>query len=378
MLKILSVVGARPNFMKVAPLHREFRRRGDVDSRIVHTGQHYDARMSDVFFSQLGLPRPHHYLGVGGGSHARATAKVMTAFEPVLLEEDPDVVLVVGDVNSTLACALVAAKLHYPVAHVEAGLRSGDRAMPEEVNRICTDAVSDHLFVTEQAGMVNLAREGVAAAKTHFVGHVMIDSLEHYLARAADVDVAAVLADNALPDQRLPDRLPAAGFVLSTMHRPSNVDAREGLAAVAEIFDRVAAHQPVVFPIHPRTRASAEREGFLATWRDDPRVVLAEPLGYLQFVACLRACRAVITDSGGIQGETTYLRKPCFTFRASTEQPVTVELGTNVLMPSLDPDRAVAHFEAFLGGEAKPGAIPPLWDGRASARIAEVLAAAYG
>ena len=378
MPKILSVVGARPNFMKVAPLHRAFSRRGDVTSRIVHTGQHYDARMSDVFFTQLGLPQPHHYLGIGGGSHAEATAKVMMAFEPVLLVEDPDVVLVVGDVNSTIACALVAQKLHYPVVHVEAGLRSGDMRMPEEINRICTDAICDHLFVTEQAGMVNLAREGVAAAKTHFVGHVMIDSLQHYLEETAEVDIAEMLRANAEAEQALPTELPAADFLLTTMHRPSNVDTREGLAAIAEIFDRLAAHQPVVFPMHPRTRANAKREGFLARWRGDHRIILTEPLGYLQFVAALRACRAVVTDSGGIQEETTYLRKPCFTFRSSTERPVTVELGTNVLMPSLEPDRVVSHYEAFLSGKMKPGVVPPLWDGRASERIAEILVNAYG
>ncbi len=378
MIKVLSVVGARPNFMKVAPLHREFTRRGDVDSRILHTGQHYDARMSDVFFNQLGLPEPHHYLGVGGGSHAEATARVMVAFEPVLAAEAPSVVLVVGDVNSTIACALVASKLHYPVVHVEAGLRSGDRRMPEEINRICTDAIADHLFVTEQAGMVNLAREGVAAEKTHFVGHVMIDSLRHYLDRTADVDVAAMLRENAIADQRLPASLPKEGFVLSTMHRPSNVDSRGGLTAIAEIFDRIAAHQPIVFPIHPRTRANAERDGFLATWLADERIILTEPLGYLQFVALLRACRAVVTDSGGIQEETTYLQKPCFTFRSSTERPVTVELGTNILMPTLEPDRVLQHFERFIGGDLKAGTVPPLWDGRASERIAEVLVAAYG
>lgn len=363
--------------MKVAPLHREFGRRGDIDSRIVHTGQHYDARMSDVFFNQLGLPEPHHYLGVGGGSHAQATAKVMMAFEPVLEAERPDVVLVVGDVNSTIACALVASKLHFPVVHVEAGLRSGDRRMPEEINRICTDAISDHLFVTEQAGMVNLAREGVSAEKTHFVGHVMIDSLRYYLEQTAEVEVAAMLRENAIAEQALPAELPQTSFVLTTMHRPSNVDDRAGLTAIAEIFDRIAAHQPIVFPIHPRTRANAEREGFLATWLADERIILTEPLGYLQFVSLLRACRAVVTDSGGIQEETTYLQKPCFTFRSSTERPVTVELGTNILMPSLEPDRVLAHFEAFVAGELKEGSIPSLWDGRASERIAEVLVGAY-
>ena len=376
-IKVLSVVGARPNFMKVAPLHRAFTRRGDVDSRIVHTGQHYDARMSDVFFRQLGLPQPHHYLGVGGGSHAVATANVMTAFEPVLREEDPTVVLVVGDVNSTIACALVAAKLHYPIVHVEAGLRSGDRSMPEEINRVCTDAISDHLFVTEQSGMVNLAREGVPEARTHFVGHVMIDSLRHYLRQTDGIDVAAMLTENAVADQALPPTLPREGFVLSTMHRPSNVDHAAGLEAIAEIFDRIADHRPIVFPIHPRTRRNATREGLLQRWLDDPRLILTEPLGYLQFVSLLRSCKAVVTDSGGIQEETTYLRKPCFTFRDSTERPVTVTLGTNVLMPSLDPDRVLAHYEAFEAGQLKTGVIPPLWDGHASERIAEILHRAY-
>lgn len=363
--------------MKVAPLHREFTRRGDITSRIVHTGQHYDARMSDVFFNQLGLPKPHHYLGIGGGSHAQATAKVMMAFEPVLLEENPDVILVVGDVNSTIACALVAKKLHFPVVHVEAGLRSGDRKMPEEINRLCTDIICDHLFVTEQDGMINLAREGVDESKIHFVGHVMIDSLTHYLKQTADVNIGTMLAENAVADQKLPSALPNEDFVLSTMHRPSNVDNEEGFEAIAEIFERISKHRPIVFPIHPRTRNNAAKFGYLDKWLANDRLILTEPLGYLQFVALMRSCKAVVTDSGGIQEETTYLQKPCFTFRSSTERPVTVDLGTNILMPSLDPDRVMEHYDRFERGELKDGVIPPLWDGLASNRIATILHDTY-
>ena len=359
-MKILSVVGARPNFMKVAPLHRAFLARG-LNSCIVHTGQHYDARMSKVFFEQLELPVPDHYLGLGGGSHTQQTARIMLKFEEVLQQENPDLVLVVGDVNSTIACALVAVKMHYPVAHVEAGLRSGDRRMPEEINRILTDRISDYLFVTEHSGLVHLAREGVPEEKIFFTGNVMIDSLVHYRQKAAKT---GILQEH---------RLEPGEYVLMTMHRPSNVDHPEGLQAIMEIVRRTARHKQVVFPMHPRTRNNLERFELYAAFRQIENLLLTEPLGYLEFLQLMQNAFAVITDSGGIQEETTFLQVPCFTFRESTERPVTVELGTNMLLPDLNPDSVAEAFEALLQGRVKKGSIPPLWDGRAAERIAEIL-----
>ncbi len=359
-MKILSVVGARPNFMKVAPLHRAFLARG-LDSRILHTGQHYDARMSKIFFEQLELPQPHHYLGVGGGSHTQQTAQIMLKFEQVLQQEQPGLVLVVGDVNSTIACALVAVKMHYPVAHVEAGLRSGDRRMPEEINRILTDRISDYLFVTEQSGLDHLAREGVPEEKIFFTGNVMIDSLVYYREKAAQTSVLQQ------------HELKPGEYVLMTMHRPSNVDHAEGLQSIIEIVRRTAKHKQVVFAMHPRTRNNLERLGFLGAFRQIKNLLITEPLGYLEFLQLMQNAFAVITDSGGIQEETTFLQVPCFTFRDSTERPVTVELGTNILLPDLNPDSVEEAFLALLQGKVKEGQIPPLWDGHAAERIAEIL-----
>jgi len=360
-MKLLSIVGARPNFMKVAPLHRAFSRREGVVSEIVHTGQHYDVRMSEVFFNQLELPQPHHYLGVGGGTHAQQTARIMLRFEEVLEAGRPDVVLVVGDVNSTIACALVAVKAGIPVAHVEAGLRSGDRSMPEEINRILTDAISEYLFVTEQSGVDNLSKEGVAEEKVHFVGNVMIDSLAHYREKARALDNLEQLG------------LSAGDYVLMTMHRPSNVDSAEGLRAISEIIEGTAEHKRVVFPIHPRTAKNAEALGLMAAWRSLPGLLLVEPQGYLEFLNLMQHAFLLITDSGGIQEETTWLQVPCFTFRATTERPVTVTLGTNLLFSDLDPGKVHAQFLELLAGKGKRGVIPPLWDGNAAERIAAIL-----
>ena len=361
-MKILNIVGARPNFMKVAPLHRAFSRRKGVVSKIVHTGQHYDARMSDVFFNQLELPQPDYYLGVGGGTHTQQTARIMLQFEEVLEKERPDLVLVVGDVNSTIACALVAVKMGIPVAHVESGLRSGDRAMPEEINRILTDSISDHLFVTEQSGMVNLAKEGVADEKVHFVGNVMIDSLVYYREKARALDNVKNLG------------LSAGEYVLMTMHRPSNVDTAEGLRAISKIIEKTVKHKKVVFPIHPRTSKNAEALGLLDAWKSQPDLLLMEPQGYLEFLNLMQHAFLLITDSGGIQEETTFLQVPCFTFRASTERPVTVTLGTNRLFSDLDPEKVYAQFLELLSGKGKEGIIPPFWDGEAAERIARILA----
>ncbi|TDB61373.1 non-hydrolyzing UDP-N-acetylglucosamine 2-epimerase [Arundinibacter roseus] len=360
-MKILSIVGARPNFMKVAPLHRAFLAHPTIQSRIVHTGQHYDSRMSDVFFNQLQLPVPDYFLGIGGGSHTQQMANIMLAFEPILQAEKPDVVLVVGDVNSTIACALVAVKEHIPVVHVEAGLRSGDRGMPEEINRILTDSISDFLFVTERAGMENLAVENVASEKVFFVGNVMIDSLVQYRQQAQKL---RLLEEHNLPD---------GGYVLMTMHRPANVDQEKGLKSILQIIKNTAAHQTVVFPVHPRTLNNLERFGLRTELEAIPNLYLMEPQGYLEFLNLMEHASLIITDSGGIQEETTFLQIPCLTFRDSTERPITVELGTNYLLSDLNPESVHALLMDILNGQAKKGTIPPLWDGHAAERITNIL-----
>jgi UDP-N-acetylglucosamine 2-epimerase (non-hydrolysing) len=359
-MHILSVVGARPNFMKVGPIHRALSAREGVRSRIVHTGQHYDERMSDVFFRQLELPEPDVYLGVGSGSHAEQTGRVMMAFEKVVQEEHPDLVIVVGDVNSTLAAALVGAKLHVPVAHVEAGLRSGDRAMPEEINRLATDAIADHLFVTERSGLEHLRREGIPDERVHFVGNVMIDSLVHFRTKAAET---SVLDDLGVEPK---------GYALVTMHRPRNVDDPERLAEVVRILEVVAERYPVVFPVHPRTRKNLADAGLDDRLAGLDGVRLLEPVGYLEFLKLMEHAAAVVTDSGGIQEETTYLGVPCLTLRPNTERPVTVEVGTNVLLP-LDAERVAERIRDVAAGRFKQGTVPPLWDGKAAERIAEIL-----
>ncbi|ARK11354.1 UDP-N-acetylglucosamine 2-epimerase (non-hydrolyzing) [Fibrella sp. ES10-3-2-2] len=361
-MKILSIVGARPNFMKVAPLHRAFSKQQGVKSKIVHTGQHYDTRMSGVFFDQLGLPIPHHYLGVTTGTQTQQTADILVKFEAVIQVEQPDWVVVVGDVTSTLACALVAVRMGVRVAHVEAGLRSGDRSMPEEINRILTDNLADLLFVTEQAGLDNLQREGINSSKVRFVGNVMIDSLVHYRAKAGQQDTVGTLG------------LSPGGYVLLTMHRPSNVDSASGLQAIAQIALDAAQHSPVVFPVHPRTRANLIRYGLLDQLADQPAIRLLEPQGYLEFLNLMEHAQAVVTDSGGIQEETTYLQVPCLTLRTSTERPCTVTLGTNLLLPDLNPATVQTHLAAIRTGTAKKGTLPPLWDGYAAERIAAILA----
>ncbi len=347
--------------MKVAPLHRAFVNHGGLESKIVHTGQHYDARMSNVFFEQLQLPEPDYFLGVGGGSHTQQTARTMLAFEPILQAEKPNAVLVVGDVNATLACALVAVKEHVPVVHVEAGLRSSDRQMPEEINRILTDCISDYLFVTEQAGLNNLKAENVPDEKVFFVGNVMIDSLVHYQPKARQLSLLDDL--NLKPKE----------YVLMTMHRPANVDHEEGLRSILEIIKNTVQHRQVLFPIHPRTRNNMARFGLQAELEAIPNLQLLPPQGYLEFLHLMENASLIITDSGGIQEETTYLQVPCLTFRDSTERPVTVELGTNLLLADLDPQTVHRHVLDILDGKMKAGTIPPLWDGRAAGRIAEIL-----
>ncbi len=355
-MKILSVVGARPNFMKIAPLMWEMRRREGVTPFLVHTGQHYDERMSRLFFEELHIPRPDVDLGVGSASHAVQTAEVMKRFEPVVKEWRPDAVVVVGDVNSTIACALTAVKLGVKVAHVEAGLRSCDWDMPEEINRILTDSISRWLFVSEPSGMNNLRREGVAEERLFFVGNVMIDTLRASRDRA---ESSTILEDMHLGRQK---------YAVLTLHRPSNVDDPQVFHQLMDAVGRLSRELPIVFPVHPRTRKVLEAHpaGKL------PGLRLTEPLGYLDFLKLMAHARMVLTDSGGIQEETTVLGVPCLTLRLNTERPVTIEQGTNVLVGT-SPDRIVGTARQLLA--APPGAkrVPELWDGRAAERIVSVL-----
>ena len=352
-MKILHVVGARPNFMKAAPVHHAISRLLDIDQLIVHTGQHYDVNMSEVFFEQLRMPNPDHNLQVGSGSHAFQTADIMRRFEPIVIENRPDWVLVYGDVNSTVAAALVCAKLQIKVGHVEAGLRSFDRTMPEEINRLLTDQISDLLFTPSEDGNHNLAREGVAPEKVHLVGNVMIDTLLGMLPHCA----------HAFP-QGIPD-----SYVLITLHRPGNVDDIGWLGEMLRTLEKISKELAVVFPIHPRTRERMRSAG-LST--QNGNILLLDPMPYLSFLALLKKARVVITDSGGIQEETTFLRVPCLTVRENTERPVTIELGTNELV-GRDLTRLARSVETILSGVVKQGKVPPLWDGHASDRLASIL-----
>lgn len=354
-MRVCNVVAARPNFMKMAPVVLEQVRRG-FDQFLVHTGQHYDANMSEVFFDELGMPRPDVHLNVGSGTHASQTAAVLTAFERVCQERRPDLVVVAGDVNSTLACALTAAKLNIPVAHVEAGLRSFDRTMPEEVNRVVTDHLSDLLFATEDDALVNLGREGIDDGRVHLVGNCMVDSLFRHLETAV----------GRRPCERL--GLEPSGYALVTLHRPSNVDEEAPLRRLVDAVNGASRRLPIVFPVHPRTR---ERLGRLAL-TVAPHVLLAEPMPYLEFLGLMARARFVLTDSGGIQEETTALGIPCMTLRENTERPVTISQGTNRLIGS-DPSRIAAAVDAVLSGRWPEGVRPALWDGHAAERIGEVL-----
>jgi UDP-N-acetylglucosamine 2-epimerase (non-hydrolysing) len=362
-LKVINVVGARPNFMKVAPLVEAMGRRvGEFAPLVVHTGQHYDARMSGAFFEDLGLPEPDVYLGVGSGSHAQQTAAVMRLFEPVVLRERPDWVLVVGDVNSTLACALVCSKMGVRVAHVEAGLRSRDRSMPEEINRLLTDQLSDLLLTPSADADRNLIAEGIPPERIRLVGNVMIDSLMKSLA----------LAEASRAREEL--EVEGLDYAVVTLHRPSNVDDPATLRRILDALERVGERLPVIFPAHPRTSKNLSEFGLLEPLRASGRVRVVEPLGYVDFLRLYSGARLVLTDSGGIQEETTALGIPCLTLRENTERPVTVELGTNRVVGT-DGERIVAEAEAALeraraGG---PPRVPPLWDGRTAERILDAL-----
>jgi len=359
-MRILHVVGARPNFMKAAPVMAALSKRGMAQT-LVHTGQHYDANMSAVFFHQLGMPEPDVNLGVGSGSHAVQTAEVMVRLEQVLLERKPDWVVVYGDVNSTMAAALVCAKLRIRVAHVEAGLRSGDRSMPEEINRLLTDQIADLLFTPSIDGNEHLLREGVSRDKIHLVGNVMIDTLSRLLP-------VALGGQGHNEFSRWRDR----PYTLVTLHRPANVDDPALLGQLINALGELSADIPVLFPIHPRTRKQVERLTMPAATEN---LHFVDPLGYMEFLALQSKAALVITDSGGIQEETTYLGIPCLTVRENTERPVTVTLGTNILVGQ-DSNRLLEEARRVLRGGAKKGSIPPLWDGQASERIAEILAAA--
>ncbi|GMT46374.1 MAG: UDP-N-acetyl glucosamine 2-epimerase [bacterium] len=360
MKKIISVVGARPNFIKIAPIHKAFLKYQDcIQHLICHTGQHFDRKMSSIFFDELEIPKPDFSLGIGGGSHAEQTARIMMAFEKILLQEEPDLVIVPGDVNSTLAASLTAAKLHIPVAHIEAGLRSFDRDMPEEINRVLTDEISDLLFVTEKSGMENLLNEGVRESRIFFTGNVMIDSLVQYLPK---IERSGILSALDVKKQE---------YVLSTFHRPSNVDHPDRLKKILENMKRLAVTLPVIFPIHPRTRNNIKQFGLEGILPEN--VILLDPIGYIDFLALTKEAALVLTDSGGIQEETTFMGVPCITVRNNTERPVTCDVGTNYLAGQ---DYAKAIDKAFeiLNGNRKKGEIPERWDGKAAPRIVKIVA----
>lgn len=385
-MKITHIVGARPNFMKAAPVIEALAEKPGIEQRLVHTGQHYDASMSEIFFDQLGMPRPDYNLGVGSGSHARQTADILTRFEEVVLKDKPELLVVYGDVNSTIATALVAAKLGIRVAHVEAGLRSGDRAMPEEINRVLTDAIADILFVSEPGGEANLLREGIAREKIFFVGNSMIDTLLKHQKKAERTPILSQLgllqngsANHANGDnwQHQP-----CDFLLLTLHRPSNVDSREDLLPIIEAVHEIAGNRPVLFPCHPRTRQRIQDFGFdhffgsagnggpLAA--NGARIFCTAPLGYLDFVQLMSKAKLVLTDSGGVQEETTILGTPCLTLRDNTERPVTLTHGTNVLAGTSRQSITAAHQELLSKSHSRVR--PPLWDGMAGQRIASILA----
>lgn len=361
MPRIFLVAGARPNFMKIAPIVRAMRARSDFIYRIIHTGQHYDREMNDVFFEELGIPEPDVFMGAGGGSHAQQTAKIMLAFEELCQSDRPDVVLVVGDVNSTLACSIVAKKLNIPVAHVEAGLRSGDMAMPEEINRLVTDSISDWFFVTEPSGVENLRNEGKKDSAIHYVGHVMVDNVLFQFERLRASNTSLFETSAVIPT--------AGKYGVVTLHRPSNVDESATLKKICGALREISEDLPLIFPVHPRTRANLEKFEISL----GPNVTLLGPQGYMSFLRLWTDAAVVLTDSGGLQEETTALGVPCITIRENTERPVTINEGTNVLAGT-DPKRIIDEVRRVVQGGGKRGRRPDLWDGRAAERIVNILA----
>jgi UDP-N-acetylglucosamine 2-epimerase (non-hydrolysing) len=363
--RVVCVAGARPNFMKVAPILESIRARDRLDAILIHTGQHYDEAMSDSFFRDLGIPVPDVSLGVGSDTPPRQIARILERIEPQLERIRPSCLIVVGDVNSTLAGALAAVKMGIPLAHVEAGLRSRDRTMPEELNRIMTDACSDLLFTTERDASQNLRREGIDPKRIHFAGNVMIDTLRRFEAKARD---SAIVGDL---------RLSVGGYSLITLHRPSNVDRREDLDRIVAILDGTASRLPIVFPVHPRTRARLDEAGVLARLAENPRMRVIPPVGYIDFLRLMSAARIVMTDSGGIQEETTVLGVPCLTLRDNTERPITISEGTNRLVGS-SPTRVLAALDEEMDRPpAESPRSPELWDGRAAERIVAILEREY-
>jgi UDP-N-acetylglucosamine 2-epimerase (non-hydrolysing) len=358
--RIINIVGARPNLPKIAPLIREMQRHPEIEPLLVHTGQHYDENLSNIFFRQMGIPEPHMNLGVGSGTHAEQTAEILKRVEPLLLKQQPDLVLVVGDVNSTIAVSLAAVKMGIPVAHVEAGLRSFDRSMPEEINRVLTDALAKYLFATEDDAVDNLLREGRPREFIHLVGNVMIDSLLHFLRFAQQSRIGDELG--------LRNGKGWQSFGVLTLHRPSNVDSTERLDELLSAIDAIAQQVPIVFPVHPRTQQRLSKSGI----KHHPQLRFIQPLGYLDFLCLLSKATIALTDSGGIQEETTALGVPCLTLRENTERPVTVSQGTNVLVGT-NPSKIVAAADQILRGDGKKGRTPPLWDGHAAERIVEIL-----
>ena len=361
MKKLIIVGGARPNFMKIAPIIRALEKQSaSFEYRLVHTGQHYDREMSDVFFEELGIPKPHFYLEAGGGSHAQQTAKIMVEFEKVCKLESSDWVVVVGDVNSTLGCSIVAKKEHIQVAHVEAGLRSGDWTMPEEVNRVVTDAIADAFFVTERTGVENLMKEGKHQDQVHFVGHVMIDNLLYQIEKLDKADTTKLESSGL--------KRKYSQYAVLTLHRPSNVDNRERLEAIIGALTEISKKIPIIFPVHPRTQNNLKKFGIAL----NRTIELTKPLSYMDFLNLWRDAKMVLTDSGGIQEETTAIGIPCLTLRKNTERPITIDEGTNILVGT-SPDRIILEANRILSGQTKEGKIPELWDGRAAERIVEKL-----
>jgi UDP-N-acetylglucosamine 2-epimerase (non-hydrolysing) len=381
-MKIVSIVGARPNFMKIAPIVdaiNNYNRRSSefIENILVHTGQHYDEKMSQSFFNDLGIPKPDIDLEVGSGSHAKQTADIMKRFEPVILGENPDYILVVGDVNSTIACALTASKLDIKIIHVEAGLRSFDRSMPEEINRVLTDAISDLLFISERSGMENLLREGVAGDKLFFVGNVIIDTLLKHLEKAKESDILTVigLSNNSKPGETEP----VVPYAVLTLHRPSNVDNKETLKNIIDAVVEISEQLPVIFPVHPRTRKNLNVFGMekMYEFRNkgnhaDKGIVLIEPVGYLDFLNLASHSKLVLSDSGGIQEETTVLGIPCITLRDNTERPATVTEGSNHIVGT-SREKIVRESINALNSYDRKVRIPELWDGKAAERIVEII-----
>lgn len=365
MKTIYLVAGARPNFMKIAPIVRAIQAHGGLAFKIIHTGQHYDREMNDVFFEELGIPQPDVFMAAGGGSHAQQTGKIMTAFEELCQQHRPDAVLVVGDVNSTLACSVVAKKLQLPVAHVEAGLRSGDRTMPEEINRLVTDSISDWFFVTEPSGVEHLRREGQPDDAIHYVGHVMVDNVLYQADKLAGTDTSA-FETSAWKAQHSAN---GGRYGVITLHRPSNVDDAAMMTRIAGALKEIAQELPLIFPVHPRTRGNLARFGIDL----GVNITLVGPQAYMAFLNLWKHAAVVLTDSGGMQEETTALGVPCITIRENTERPVTVDEGSNVLAGT-DPAVIVAEARKVLRGDGKAGRRPALWDGHAATRIVDILA----